>query len=110
MGMKYVVGYNPKRPMGSQWQEIFVNSSSDIFIYALLTDAIKDKYPEAYEKISEQRSGHFVKLDELAADEFMRVVVAVRDLGRLADVHRNGFELWESLIEPLVMEDERYVP
>jgi len=108
MGMNYIVGYNSSAPVGKQWREVAVNSTADIYLHVLLADAIENKYPRIYEKITEQRGGHFVKFDELNAHEFMCVVVAIRGFRCLSEADKKGMELWNSLIEPLIMVDERY--
>jgi len=108
MGMNYIIGYDSNSPSGGKWREVSINSTADIYLHALLADAIERDYPDIYEKITEQRGGHFVKFDELNADEFMRVVISVRKIDNLSEVHKKGIELWKSLIEPLIMVDERY--
>ena len=110
MGMKYIIGYNPSLPYGEQWKEINVNSTADICMSQMLEFAIKQKYPDLYEKITEQCGGHFMKFDELTKEEFINVIFAVRGLAeneQLLDSHKKGLDLWNSLIEPLVLFDDR---
>ena len=111
MGMSYVIGYNPSFKEGEQWKKVYVNSTEDIYISSILSHAIKDKYPEIYEKICEESGLEFMKFDELSKMDFMKVILTMRSTFRRKDLtpaQREGMDLWQTLIEPLILVDERY--
>ncbi len=110
MGMSWVIGYNPSLPKDQRWQEVYVNSTTDMYLSTLLSDALEHCLPGLYSKLTEQSGCHFIHFDELSKEEFKLVTDAIHRFLNSTNqtaVQKKCVELWISLLLPLFELDER---
>lgn len=110
MGMSWVIGYNPSLPKDQQWQEVYVNSTTDMYLSTLLSDALEHSLPDLYSKLTEQSGCHFIHFDELSKEEFKLVTEAIHQFLNRTDhtaVQKECVELWVTLLLPLFELDVR---
>jgi hypothetical protein len=107
MSMTYIIGKKAGAPEAILSVE--VNSTTDAYLSELLSLALEEKYPELYEKITEQVI--FIRFDELAKEEFHVVKHELEILLLASDASEGskgvGAKLWGELIQPLMDLDSR---
>jgi len=104
--MTYIIGRDLDNPNALLSTD--VNSAADSYISGLLSFTLEKKYPEIYEKITEQVI--FVRFDELTKDEFILVEQEIDGVLLRSDLSENlqlGARCWLELIKPIMDLDSR---
>lgn len=110
--MIYIVGYNPNLAESKQWLEKSFNSTEDIYLHSLLSEAIELRYPELYYHITQERGVEIMRFDEISDYEFNKVVSSVKQVilnGSKNEIVNKGAQLWAKCIDPLIILDQRYL-
>lgn len=108
MPMLYIV--NDTRLNTSIPDHVNVNPTSDIYLLTVIAEAIEYKFPDIYEKITQEVV--IRRFDGLSLEEFTCLNEEIHKLSIREDVSiliREGLELWFLLIEPLIKNDIRYI-
>lgn len=109
--MVYIIGYNPDLAEPDQWLERNFNSTADIYLHSLISEAIEGRYPELYFYITQERGVEIMRFDELSDVEFNQVITSIRKTilnDKNAEIIMKGENLWREYIEPLIRLDQRY--
>lgn len=106
----YIIGYNPELDKSDPWLERAFNSTEDIYLHSLISEAIEEKYPELYFHITQERGVEIMRFDDLSGLEFNKVISCVRQIilnDQNLEVLKKGANLWDKCIEPLITLDQR---